>query len=479
MKIRFLEDTNIRKAPRVGAEPPLGVMHKGSEIEVEPVPESGDAIQAVSRWYRDKNGWYYWSGKTEKIAETPPAESIGELVLTPEMPDPVIPEEIPAIPLVLPPMADDDTQEAIPPGETRRVPSLAELMAAEERSRPGATLPPPVRELEPEAATTPPEVLTSRDIGPELPAVPEMPAHWQNPAPQALSWALRNYRIARDWWLERRLNGKGVAIAVLGTGAPPDHPELGNQTAFFQFPDDAAPMNDRHGLGTQAAVVAAGTGPAVFGVAPGARLLMGKIGEQDQLLTAEGLIAGLHWAIGAGADVVAMLVDLPDMTEEHCAALQTLIDRATAQGIWLVAPAGTLENRKPESRYPARMNGVLSVGAHDAYGQRSSFSARSYDLDLLAPGEGLLTASPQGQPVHNLKSASIAAAFTAGFLALIRQWQRERQQETAPEAVYDLLRETAAYRRSFNKGEDVEYGHGLLNPVEILKKLDPAYTGAG
>lgn len=472
MKIRFLEDTNIRKMPRVGGEPPLGVMHKGSEIEVEPVLEPGDAIQEISRWYRDKNGWYYWSGKTEKIAATPPAETIGGLVLTPVMPEPVLPQEIPAIPLVLPPLTDDDTQEAIPQGETRRVPSLAELMAAEPRSRPGAALPSPALVLEPEANPAPvaEALAASRDIGPEPPA---MPAHWQNPAPQALNWALRNYSIAHDWWLDRHLTGRGVSIAILGTGAPPGHPDLGNQAGSFQFPDDANPMADRHGLGTQAAVIAAGTGPAVFGVAPEARLLIGKIGEQDQMLTAEGLIAGLRWAMRAGADVVAMLVDLPDIAEDQREALQTLIDQATAQGVLLVAPTGTLENRKPESRFPARMNGVLSIGAHDMYGQRSGFSARSYDLDLLAPGEGLLTVSPQGQPVHNLKSASIAAAFTAGFLALIRQWQRERQPETAPDAVYDLLRETAAYRRSFNKGEDVEYGHGLLNPVEILKKLVP------
>jgi major intracellular serine protease len=487
MKIRFLEDTNIRKAPHLTGDPPIGVMYKGSEIEVEPNLAPGDAIQDIDRWYHDQNGWYYWSGRAETVAEDQPAptdETIGGVMVMPAQPETAHPVGSPAIPQVLPPLANDDallSHEAIPPGETRLVPPLEVLLAAEEHSRTGAALPPPVHELEPVAGppVVPDEAVleSTRDIA-IAQSVPDFPAFWQNATPQKLNWAVQNYRIARDWWQQRHLTGKGVSIAILGTGVPPDHTDLGNQAGFFQFPDDANPMADRHGLGTQAAVIAAGTGPSVFGVAPEARLLIGKIGEQDHLITAEGLIAGLRWAIDAGADVVAMLADLPDIAEDGREELQALIDQATARGMLLVAPVGTQDNKKPESRYPARMTGVLSVGAHDVYGQRSNFSARSYDLDLLAPGEGLLTSSPRQQPGSNLKSASIAAAFTAGFLALIRQWQREQYQETAKETVFDLLRETAVSRRSFNKGEDVEYGHGILNPPAVLKKLDTSYTGA-
>jgi major intracellular serine protease len=324
--------------------------------------------------------------------------------------------------------------------------------------------------------------MTSRDIF-ESPAVPpkspviNAPDFWQNPTPQKLNWGTQNYLIARDWWLSRHLTGRGVSIAILSTGADPEHPDLVNLAGRYQA--DNNPMTDRHGLGTQAAVVAAGCGQTVFGVAPEARLLIGKLGEQDHLVTAGSLIEGLRWAIDARADVVAILVDLPEIGEQQLEALQLLVNQANDQGILLVAPAGTSENKKPESRYPAQLTGVLSVGAHDQYGQRCGFSARSYDLDLLAPGEGLLTSTPGRQPVTNLKSTSIAAAFTAGFLSLVRQRQKEANQVMTPALVFNLLCETAASRRPFNKGEDVEYGHGILNPIEVLKRLDSTYQGPG
>ncbi|MCK6691909.1 MAG: S8 family serine peptidase [Thermoanaerobaculia bacterium] len=489
MKIRFLEDTNIRRAPRVtDADPPVGMMFKGAEIEVEPDMVSGESLQNISGWYHDKHGWYYWSGRAEKIIEEPPPAPpggiFGGVVMFPVDEKEEHPDEDMTTPP--PPLANDDAllnNGEIPEGETRAVPSLEVLLEEEKRLRAGVgTLPRPPKEIGPDIlmpagtrSTAPPSFARDPLAPPATAPEPAqnmatVPVFWQNPAPQKLNWGVQNALIPRDWWLSRHLTGRGATIAILSTGADPSHPDLPGIAGRFQA--DNGPLEDRHGLGTQAAVVAAGCGQTVFGVAPEARLLIGKIGEQDHLITPEQLVQGLRWAIGAGADVVAMLVDLPDLDPLELETLQSLVDRAIEQDILLVAPVGTSENKKPESRYPARLKGVLSVGAHDQYGQRCAFSARSYDLDLLAPGEGLLTSTPGRQTGTNLKSTSIAAAFTAGFLALVRQWQRENRQPLAPTLLFNLLCETSASRRTFNKGEDVEYGYGTLNPAEILKKLD-------
>lgn len=482
MKIRFLEDTNIRRTPRVtDADPPVGVMYKGAEIEVEPDMAHGEDLQGNDGWFHDKHGWYYWSGRAEKIIEEPPPAPpggiFGGVVVFPAAPEDHPDEDIQTPP---PPLANDDTllgNEEIPEGETRVVPALEVLLEEERLLRAGAgTLPRPPRELESDTARPP----AARSVAPPVPppepvpTVVSAPVFWQNPAPQKLNWGVQNALIARDWWLSRRLTGRGVTLAILSTGADTAHPDLPNLGAQFQV--DNGPMTDRHGLGTQAAVIAAGCGQSVFGVAPETRLMAGKIGEQDHLITPDDLIRGLRWAIDSGADIVAMLVDFPDLSATHQEDLQALVNRAVEQGVLLVAPVGTSENKIPESRFPARLTGVLSVGAHDQYGQRCAFSARSYDLDLLAPGEGLLTSTPGRQTVTNLKSTSIAAAFAAGFLALMRQWQRENRQPLAPTLLFNLLCETAASRRTFNKGEDVEYGHGTLNPTEILKKLEASKT---
>ena len=48
MKIRFLQDTYIRQAPRIGGKPPIGVVHKGTEMEVLEDFIPGDEISRKS-----------------------------------------------------------------------------------------------------------------------------------------------------------------------------------------------------------------------------------------------------------------------------------------------------------------------------------------------------------------------------------------------------------------------------------------------
>jgi subtilisin family serine protease len=512
MKIRFLQETNIRSAPSPDDGLRIGVMLEGAEIEVEPITVQGEAIEGNDRWYRDRNGWHYWSGRTA-IVEAPRREEI-----EPEPPAPPDSEtrrqDIPILPVF------EDAMPAgarIPAGETRLAPPLEDLLLMEEGYQAGVIAaadliprapaapaadpvvlarprgmapaePDPLREMAPPAppveAPPPPSPsmwTAEASISPSPPATavppppapqPAAPALWQAPSPDKLNWGLKAHHIPRDWWQVRGLSGKGVKIALLSTGVMPAHPDLAGRVEGFQYSDAAIPLQDTHGLGTQAAVVCAGGGQKVFGLAPGARVLAAKLGEQDHAIMPEGLLAGLDWAIGEQADIVAMLVDFPSLAAPQLEKLQALIERAREQHILLIAPVGTSEGKKPESRYPACLDGVLAVGAHNQDGQRSSFSARSYHLDILAPGEGLLTSNAKQEVGKNSKSTAIAAAYTAGFAALVCQGLRERQREFSPIGFVAWLRETAAARRDFNKGEDVEYGYGLLDPGALLQKLE-------
>ncbi|HND89100.1 MAG TPA: S8 family serine peptidase, partial [Saprospiraceae bacterium] len=140
------------------------------------------------------------------------------------------------------------------------------------------------------AAPPPPKPPT-----PEPPPPP--PLLWKNPERQRLHWA---HAGLTAWWSERQLTGRGVRIALLSTGADLGHPDLqGAVGAVFDAlrPEAAQAGADVHGLGTQAAVVAAGRGHIAFGAAPEATLLIGKIGDYDHEITPESLLAGLHWAL--------------------------------------------------------------------------------------------------------------------------------------------------------------------------------------
>lgn len=498
MIIRFLEDTFIRTAANTYGNP-LGFVFKGAEVAVKQNPVEGEVIEDNRWWYCDDNGWYYWSGKAEIVQPLP---AVSEAVIIPDLPkqesDPPQPNHLSDMEA---PVFINKTalprNESIPEGETRLVPLLEDLLLAEERFQRSLSSPSPeesgqqptsrglddFQDAPPETnfsrgiEVAEPEFLTEDETLPESPDEATAIAFWKNPAPQQLNWGIRNYLIAQDWWQKRQLTGKGIRIALLSTGAAPDHSDLTNIADYFQFPDSGQVFNDAHGFGTQAAVIAAGTGKQVFGVAPEASLLIAKIGDQDYALTPEGLMAGISWAMATRADIIAMLVDYPDLNDQQIASLQTLIGQAAARGILLLAPVGNSDRKKPESRFPACLEQVLSVGAHDQYGQRCSFSAKSFQLDVLAPGDNLLTSSPEDKPVNSTASGAVATAFTAGLLALICQWQREHGLPSTPDYIFSLLQETAASRRAFSKGEDVEYGYGLLNPIAILKKLDSSYAG--
>jgi hypothetical protein len=148
-----------------------------------------------------------------------------------------------------------------------------------------------------------------------------------------------------------------------------------------------------------------------------------EIGASPNDITPESLMAGLEWAIAQKADVAALLVDFLELTEAQKKQMSDVIARALDANMVLLAPVGNSSERKPEDRFPAAMEGVISVGSHHSFNRRSEFSAKSYHLDFLAPGEGLNTSDLQRGLGSNLKNTAIATAYAAGFVALIRQWK--------------------------------------------------------
>ncbi|HND89101.1 MAG TPA: hypothetical protein PK971_12275, partial [Saprospiraceae bacterium] len=72
MKIRFTGNTNIRQEPTSSGNKPLGIVYAGTELEVEDVAHTGASISNNAVWYRDLNGWYYWSGKTQPVFSPTP-----------------------------------------------------------------------------------------------------------------------------------------------------------------------------------------------------------------------------------------------------------------------------------------------------------------------------------------------------------------------------------------------------------------------
>ncbi|MEU6357560.1 S8 family serine peptidase, partial [Streptomyces sp. NPDC047072] len=112
-------------------------------------------------------------------------------------------------------------------------------------------------------------------------------------------------------------DGTGVKVAVLDTGVDTTHPDLSGKVIAEQDFSDSGSTADGFGHGTHVASIAAGTGAksggTYKGVAPGAKILNGKVLDNDGYGYDSGIIAGMEWAVAQGADVVNLSLGGPDL----------------------------------------------------------------------------------------------------------------------------------------------------------------------
>ncbi|MFI1015881.1 S8 family peptidase [Streptomyces sp. NPDC020965] len=244
-------------------------------------------------------------------------------------------------------------------------------------------------------------------------------------------------------------DGKGVTIAVLDSGVDDTHPDLATQVVgaanFSSSPD----TRDRNGHGTHIASIAAGTGAKsggkYKGVAPGAKILNGKI-MGDHGTVESGAIAAVDWAVGQGADIVTMSFGSGDGPEIN--PLEAHINRMTKEkGVLFTVSAG---NEGPDAGTigsPGSAEAALTVGAVDDADKIAPFSSvgplhdGAIKPDVTAPGVGITAASAPGSTIAEQVGENPAGYFTiggtsmstphvAGAAALLKQrhpgWTGER-----------------------------------------------------
>lgn len=221
------------------------------------------------------------------------------------------------------------------------------------------------------------------------------------------------------------MTGKGITVAVLDSGYDPDHPDLkGVVTHERNFSEDPD-IRDTVGHGTHVASIVAGAGERHRGVAPDARLAIGKVGGRSGA-SDSAIVAGMEWA---ATEVKAKVVNLsmggPDTPELDPVeqAVNTLSERT---GTLFVVSAGNSGGRAPVSS-PGSADAALTVGAvgrDDAVARFSSRGPREGDHaikpDITAPGVEIMAAEAGGTHVA-LSGTSMAAPHVAGAAAIMAQ----------------------------------------------------------
>ena len=245
-----------------------------------------------------------------------------------------------------------------------------------------------------------------------------------------LSSACRS--VSDAWNLKRldsiNLNGTGTVIAILDTTI--DHryftgKKITDKAADFACSDimviDCLPnlsvASTVHG--TICSAIAVGlqceteTGVIPRGVAPGAKLIVYRIADQngcntDAILMALQSIQNASEENGIKIDVVSISYDCDEKSKDM---IQTKIDELTKKGITIVAAAGNRGQYQTRACIPACFDNVISVGALDENGRKAPYTPE-VKIDVYAPG--VFPANYEG--------TSYAAPAVAGLVLLLKQW---------------------------------------------------------
>lgn len=237
-------------------------------------------------------------------------------------------------------------------------------------------------------------------------------------------WGIIAVRAPGAWGLSDA--GSKSRVLVIDTGIDKNHEALSRQieatknfTAGATGTVDATNTTDEVGHGTHCSGTIGGqyndqTG--FVGVAPKVKLLMAKV------CTAKGcqlgdIAAGVDWGISQKVDVMSMSLGGPGPTgnilqdlliESMNKPLKKALANAEAAGIFIAAASGNsataavpatpttpaVPAANPKMGYPAKAPTVYAVGALDSTLTKTSFSQWGPELDITAPGAGVLSSVP-------------------------------------------------------------------------------------
>ncbi len=262
--------------------------------------------------------------------------------------------------------------------------------------------------------------------------------------------------------------GAGARVAVLDTGIDCGHEDLAGGCVYGANFSGAAQPFDDHGHGTHVAGIigARANGVGTIGVAPESTVYAVKVLAANGSGALSWVAAGIDWAVANGMDVVNMSLSASVTSQ----ALNDAVAAAQAAGVVVVAAAGNTGCCNTVG-YPAKLPGVLAVGAVDAADVIASFSSTGPEVDVSAPGVAVRAPVPTGtcavcdpSGYRVLSGTSMAAPHVAGLAALLMS--RGHEAWAARTMIETSARDLGA------PGHDPLYGHGRVDAVAAVN-ADP------
>lgn len=217
-------------------------------------------------------------------------------------------------------------------------------------------------------------------------------------------------------------NAAEIKVAVLDSGLDydPDIPFEERKDFLGEEEDSIHPVfQDYTGHGTSVAslICAKKSDKKVTGMSANAKLYIARILDQKNDAPISRVVQAIDWAIEKNVKIIHMSFGTTGDYEE----LHDAIKRAYNNGILIIAAAGnrgTAQEDESTVEYPAAYDEVLSVGATNVDATKTETSSSGTELDVVAPGDRILTTGAFGG-VSVQEGTSVAAAQVTGIAATL------------------------------------------------------------
>ncbi|MET7679090.1 type VII secretion-associated serine protease mycosin [Streptomyces sp. NPDC005423] len=291
-------------------------------------------------------------------------------------------------------------------------------------------------------------------------------------------WHLDAMRAEQMW---KTSTGKGITVAVIDSGVQDSIPDLRGQVVagkdFSKHPGDEHTDYDGHGTGM--AVLIAGTGgrgaaDGSYGLAPGAKILPIRTPDFIEQSRTDGnpddYPTYMAKAIRFAADSDAQVINISMGSTAHSKELTKSVAYALSKGKLIFAAVGNTGDALDELEYPAATPGVVGVGAIDRNVKATKESQHGPQVDLVAPGEGMVAACLESETgVCETRGTSDATAIASASAALI--WSKHPGWTN--NQVLRVMLNTAGKPQSGKERTDY-LGYGAVRPrIALTHPGDP------
>lgn len=249
--------------------------------------------------------------------------------------------------------------------------------------------------------------------------------------------------------------GAGVTVAVLDTGVSTSHVELSGKVTVVSNSYFLSSLSGDHGTHV-AGIIAAkqGNGYGGAGVAPEADILSINVATSSGSITNDTLARAIQYAASYGADIINM--SLGGIYSSSSSTVQSAVNYAYERNVSIFAAMGNEHTNSKCS--PACLKHVIAITAVNKDGYLADFSNYGSWADLAAPGQDIMSSTPNSYEIWD--GTSMATPVAAGVAAL---YISALGYNPGPDKV------EAALKKAATKGYgSSQMGKGIVNAANLF-----------